>query len=225
MFGSLKLKNKSSARNQIAIRGVHSDILILPHDEYRAILEVTALNFELRSDEEQDAIIDTYESVLNSIGVPLQILIRTREIDMDKYLNDIQQRSKGENNEAYRKQLKDYDTFIRSLITDNKILTRHFYIVVPYHPTDREGRGDFEFIIEQLRLRVDIVSKGIARLGMHAFRLDNLKILDLFYSFYSPAQAKIQPLTEHVLQKVHTTLVQKGREHEKPVAKGYTRKA
>ena len=89
MFGSLKLKNKSSARNQIAIRGVHSDILILPHDEYRAILEVTALNFELRSDEEQDAIIDTYESVLNSIGIPLQILIRTREIDMDKYLNDI----------------------------------------------------------------------------------------------------------------------------------------
>ena len=225
MFGSLKLKNKSSARNQIAIRGVHSDILILPHDEYRAILEVTALNFELRSDEEQDAIIDTYESVLNSIGIPLQILIRTREIDMDKYLNDIQQRSKGENNEAYRKQLKDYDTFIRSLITDNKILTRHFYIVVPYHPTDREGRGDFEFIIEQLRLRVDIVSKGIARLGMHAFQLDNIKILDLFYSFYSPAQAKIQPLTEHVLQKVHTTLVQKGREHEKPVAKGYTRKA
>ena len=141
MFGSLKLKNKSSARNQIAIRGVHSDILILPHDEYRAILEVTALNFELRSDEEQDAIIDTYESVLNSIGIPLQILIRTREIDMNKYLNDIQQRSKGENNEAYRKQLKDYDTFIRSLITDNKILTRHFYIVVPYHPTDREGRG------------------------------------------------------------------------------------
>ena len=215
MFGSLKSKSKTSARNQIAIKGVRDGILILPNNQYRAILEVAALNFELRSDEEQDAIIDTYESVLNSVGVPLQILIRTREIDMDKYLEDLQDRRRDEKEEIYLDQLKNYNVFIRTLIADNKILTRHFYIVVPYQPTDKNEKADFDLVEEQLRLRLDIVSKGIAKLGMHTFQIDSLKVLDLFYSFYSPTQAKIQPLTEQVLERVHTTLVEKGKADEK----------
>ena len=80
MFGLRKSKNKASSRGQIAIKGVRDGILILPNNEYRAILQVSSLNFELRSEEEQDAIIDTYESFLNSVGTNLQILIRTREI-------------------------------------------------------------------------------------------------------------------------------------------------
>ncbi len=200
-------------------------ILILPNNQYRAILEVAALNFELRSDEEQDAIIDTYESVLNSVGVPLQILIRTREIDMDKYLEDLQDRRKDEKEEIYRDQLKNYNEFIRTLIADNKILTRHFYIVVPYQPTDKNEKADFDLVEEQLRLRLDIVSKGIAKLGMHTFQIDSLKVLDLFYSFYSPTQAKIQPLTEQVLERVHTTLVEKGKADEKAAKPAKKRKA
>lgn len=65
---------------------------MLPNNEYRAILQVSSLNFELRSEEEQDAIIETYESFLNSVGSNLQILVRTREIDMDKYLDDLNER-------------------------------------------------------------------------------------------------------------------------------------
>jgi hypothetical protein len=225
VFGSLKSKSKTSARNQIAIKGVRDGILILPNNQYRAILEVAALNFELRSDEEQDAIIDTYESVLNSVGVPLQILIRTREIDMDKYLEDLQDRRKDEKEEIYRDQLKNYNEFIRTLIADNKILTRHFYIVVPYQPTDKNEKADFELVEEQLRLRLDIVSKGMAKLGMHTFQIDSLKVLDLFYSFYSPTQAKIQPLTEQVLERVHTTLVEKGKADEKAAKPAKKRKA
>lgn len=224
MFGSLKSKNKTSARNQIAIKGVRDGILVLPNDEYRAILEVAALNFELRSDEEQEAIIETYQSVLNSVGVPLQILIRTREIDMDKYLEDLQKRHKNEKEKIYRTQLKNYDEFIRSLIADNKILTRHFYVIVPYRAADKSEKTDFDLVEEQLRLRLDIVSKGMARLGMHTFQLDSLKVLDLFYSFYSPKQAKIQPLTEQVLQRVHTTLVQKGAANEKATKPAKRRK-
>lgn len=84
MFTLPKSKTKLSSRNQIAIKGVRDGILILPRNQYRAVLKVSSLNFELRSEEEQDAIIDTYESFLNSVGSSLQILIRTREIDMDK---------------------------------------------------------------------------------------------------------------------------------------------
>lgn len=211
MFALQKSKSKAPARQQIAIKGVRDGILMLPGNEYRAILKVSALNFELRSEEEQDAIMDTYESFLNSVGSPLQILIRTREIDMDKYLEDINAAREVETETIYREQLANYDEFIRSLITHNKILTRHFYIVVPYKPS---GKADFDLIKEQLNLTLDIVSKGMQRIGMHTSELNSLEVLDLFYSFYSPTQAKIQPLTEQALQLIHTALIEKGESHE-----------
>lgn len=212
MFALQKSRSKTSARNQIAIKGVRDSVLILPRNEYRAVLQVSSLNFELRSEEEQDAIIDTYESFLNSVGFPLQVLIRTREIDMDKYLEDLNGQLEGETEDVYRKQLQNYDEFIRSLITNNKILTRHFYVIVPYKaPTGT----DFDLIREQLNLRLDIVAKGMMRLGMHAKELSSLEILDLFYSFYSPTQAKLQPLTEHALQLIHTALVEKGARYDR----------
>lgn len=210
MFGLRKSNAKSSARRQIALKGVRDGILLLPQNNYRAILSVSALNFELRSEDEQDAIIDTYESFLNSIGWPIQILVRTREIDMDGYLEDLSHRLQSETIPVYKTQLKKYDEFIRSLITDNKILTRHFYIIIPFQPTD--NKADFDLIREQLKLRIDIIAKGMARLGMRADQLDSLEVLDLFYSFYSPAQAKIQPLTERALQAIHTALVRDRRE-------------
>lgn len=206
MLGLRKSKNKASTRSQIAIKGVRDGILMLPNNEYRAILKVSSLNFELRSEEEQDAIIDTYESFLNSVGTNLQILVRTREIDMDKYLEDLQVRLEDETVPIYRTQLENYDEFIRSLITDNKILTRHFYIIIPYKMT---GKPDFDLVSEQLKIRLDIIAKGMARIGMHTDQLDSLEVLDLFYSFYSPSQAKLQPLTDHALQIIHTALTQK----------------
>lgn len=216
MFGLQKSRNKTSSRNQIAIKGVRDGILMLPNNEYRAILQVSSLNFELRSEDEQDAIIETYESFLNSVGSSLQILVRTREIDMDKYLEDLQERLDGETVPIYRTQLQNYDEFIRSLITDNKILTRHFYIIVPYKIS---GKTDFDIIAEQLKIKLDIITKGMSRLGMHADQLNSLEVLDLFYSFYSPTQAKIQPLTEQALQIIHTALIEKGEDNDKHVKK------
>lgn len=203
MSVSLKRKTRASSRSQIAIDGARDGILILPNHRYRAVLEVSSLNFELKSEDEQDAIIDTYESFLNSVGSSLQILIRTREIDMDSYLTDLRNRYEGETEEIYREQLEHYDEFIRSLIQTNSILTRHFYVVVPY---SGPGKTDFEIVKEQLGLTVDIVAKGMVRLGMHARQLTSLEVLDLFYSFYNPAQAKAQPLTEQALSLIHTAL-------------------
>jgi len=206
MFALRKSKTKTSSRNQIAIKGVRDGILILPGNNYRAVLEVSSLNFELKSEDEQDAIIDTYESFLNSVGTSLQILIRTREIDMDKYLSDLSERLIDENESIYHQQLKNYHEFVKSLIQSNKILTRRFYIVVPHSVS---GKPDYDLVKEQLGLTVDIVAKGMMRLGMHARQLSSLEVLDLFYSFYNPSQSKIQPLNDRAMRMIYTTLIQK----------------
>ena len=211
MYTLQKSKSKTSSRGQIAIKGVRDGILILSGNQYRAVLQVSSLNFELKSEDEQDAIIDTYEGFLNSIGSSLQVLIRTREIDMDRYLEDLTARLDDEPEQIYRSQLVSYNEFIRSLITTNKILTRHFYVIVPYVAP---SHTEFDIVQEQLNLTLDIVAKGMMRLGMHARQLSSLEVLDLFYSFYSPTQAKLQPLTERTLNLIHTALVQKGDDDE-----------
>jgi hypothetical protein len=204
MYALRKSNRKTSARSQIDIKGVKDGVLMLSDRHYRVVLEVSPVNFELKSEDEQDALIDTFESFLNSVGSPLQILVRTREIDMDKYLGELNDALAGETEAVYRDQINNYDEFIRSLITTNKILTRHFYVIVPY---DAPSKTEFEMVQEQLNLKVDIVAKGLARLGMHTRELASLEVLELFYSFYSPEQAKIQPLTEQTLELLYTSYV------------------
>jgi hypothetical protein len=203
---SLKKTRKASARQQIDIQGVKDGVLELTGRRYRLVLQVTPVNFELKSEDEQDALIDTYESFLNSVGCPLQILMRTREIDMDKYLEDLSEQLESENMPIYKTQLKNYDEFIRSLITTNKILTRHFYVIIPF---EAKANLDFDSVREQLNLRADIVAKGLSRLGMSSKELTSLQVLDLFYSFYNPEQAKVQPLTQQALELLHTSFIQK----------------
>lgn len=191
-----KSKKKASSRQQIAIEGVRDGVLLLPNNRYRTALRISSINFELKSEAEQDAIIDTYQSFLNSLAMPLQIVVRVREMDMDKYLSEFGERVKDEPEEIYRSQTHNYTEFVKSLITSNKILTRHFYVIVPFSGKEK----DFEVVKEQLGLTMDIVAKGLARLGMQAKQLSSLEILDLFYGFYNPAQAKRQPLSHQTLK-------------------------
>jgi hypothetical protein len=191
-----KSKKKQSSRHQIAIEGVRDNILLLPGNHYRTVLQLSSINFELKSEAEQDALIDTYQSFLNSLATPLQIIVRIRELDMDKYLEDFQSRLKEESEEIYRQQVINYTAFVRKLIVTNKILTRNFYIVLPHDSNEK----DFAVVKEQLTITTDIVAKGLARLGMQSRQLTSMEILDLFYSFYSPGQAKRQPLSSQTMQ-------------------------
>lgn len=196
MFIFTKSKNKTSSRRQINIKGVRDGILVLPRNQFRAILQISSINFELKSEAEQDTLIDTYQNFLNSLSTPLQIIVRIREMDMDRYLADFNARLKEESEEIYRQQVENYTEFVKSLITTNKILSRHFFVVLPYSGKENE----FDFVKEQLTLTADIVSKGLMRLGMQSRQLDSLEVLDLFYSLYSPLQAKRQPLSKQTMQ-------------------------
>lgn len=192
-----KSNNKTSNRRQIRIKEVRDGILVLPERQYRTVIETSSINFELKSEEEQDVIIDSFQNFLNSLSCPLQILIRVREIDIDHYLEDIAKKQEKEAEDIYKQQMKNYTAFMQKLISGNKILSRKFYIIIPYEAKDT---SDFTLIKEQLLLNQDIIIKGLEKLGMKARPLASLEILDLFYSFYNPTQAKVQPMTKETMQ-------------------------
>ncbi|SRR6266540_1354975 len=198
-----KSKKKTSARQQINIKGVRGNMLLLPRDQYRVVIEASPVNFELKSEDEQDALIDTYESFLDSLPCPLEIVVRIRELDMDKYLADIQELLNEEKEEIYRSQIENYTEFVQGLVADNRILSRHFYVVLPY------TAHDFDTAKEQLSLNADMVSKGLMRLGMQTRQLTNLELLDLFHTFYNPAQAKRQPISDQVAELLNNSYIRK----------------
>lgn len=189
---------KASSRSQINIKEVKDGVLILPGKKYRMIVETSAVNFELKSEEEQDQIIDMFQNFLNSLPSPVQILIRTREVDIDGYLEEFMRQKLQEKEVVYKEQIDEYALFIKKLISGNKILSRKFFIVIPY--TSENGEHDFSLIKEQLQVSVDIISKGLERMGMKTRTLGNLETLDLFYSFYNPAHTKSQPLTQKTVE-------------------------
>ncbi len=193
-------QKKGSYRQQIGFKEVRDEVLILPRGNYRTIIETSSINFELKSDAEQDAIIENYQSFLNSLGWSLQIIIRTREIDLDAYLSEIDMRAEKEEVAIYKKQLISYAAFIRGLVSVNHILSRSFYVVIPLN---MPMKADFDLAKEQLALRTEIIVKGLQRLGMNVRVLSGLEILNLYYTFYNPQQAKIQPLTSAALKTAH----------------------
>ena len=198
MFFLGKSKSRVSSRKQIQIKEVRDAILVLPNNEYRVIIETSSINFELKSEAEQDVLIEGFQNFLNSLPCPLQTVIRVREIDIDRYLDQISHNKKNEKEKIYKDQIENYSDFIKDLVSGSKILSRRFYVVIPYHHTDRNK--DFNLIKEQIHLNRDIVLRGIEKLGMKARQLDSIELLDLFYSFYNPAQAKTQELKGQTIQ-------------------------
>jgi len=188
---------KVSSRQQIRIKEVVDNILVLPNNEYRQILETSSVNFELKSEEEQDVIIDSFQNFLNALPTPIQILVRVREVDIDKYIEDIGKTKDKETIPAYKKQIEGYCSFVKKLVSGNKILSRHFYIIVPYKHTDRHQ--DWKLIKEHLALETDIIAKGLERMQMKARSLSGIEILNLFYSFYNVDSLKTQALTKETV--------------------------
>ncbi len=125
---------------------------------------------------------------------------------MDKYLDDLATSATEEPELIYKQQSHNYQDFIKTLVVSNKILTRNFYVVLSY---DSNSSIDFDTAKEQLNLQADIVTKGLARMGMSSSELSSLETLDLFYSFYNPEKAKVQPLTDQAFDVLHKSYVKR----------------
>ncbi len=194
-----KSRRKTSSRQQIGIKEVRDGVLVLPRNKYCAIVETSSINFELKSNAEQDVLIDNFQNFLNALPCPLQILVRVREVDVERYLGHIAANTHHETEQNYIEQFQDYSEFIQKLISGNKILSRRFYIIIPYQINERV---DFDLIKEQLLLYQDIVIKGFEKMSMKARPLDSIEVLDLFYSFYNADRSKIQDLKAHTVQSI-----------------------
>lgn len=196
MFALPKLNKKSSSRHQIAIKGVEDSVLILPNEEYRIVIETSSINFHLMSEDEQDAVVDIYRAFLNSLSFPIQIVQKVRALDLDDYIQSFEAKKEKETAEVYKTQIESYTKYVKSLVRTNKILSRQFYIVIPY-PT--KGKENIEEAREQLANRLAIVEKGLSNVGIKTRLLNSLELLDLFYSSYNATDAKQQPLTQQTI--------------------------
>jgi hypothetical protein len=196
MFALPKLSRNGSSRHQIAIKGVEDSVLILPNNEYRIIIETSSINFHLMSEDEQDAVVDIYRAFLNSLSFPIQILQKVRALDLDDYLQGFEDKKDKETVEVYKNQIDSYTKYVKSLVKTNKILSRQFYIVIPYHA---KGKESIEIAREQLANRLAIAEKGLGNVGIKTRLLSSLELLDLFYSSYNATEAKQQPLTQQTI--------------------------
>ncbi len=200
MWFLTKTNSKISSRRQIDIKEVKEGILVLPNHEYRMIIETSSVNLELKSEDEQDVLIDSFQNFLNSLSISLQILIRVREVDIDSYLEKIQESKTHEKEQAYKSQIDNYTDFVAKLVSKNKILQRKFYVIIPYQSSSRGN--DFRLIKEHMYLQRDIIARSLEKIGMKTKVLDSLEVLDLFYGFYNPSQAKTQQLKNDVTQNL-----------------------
>ena len=206
MYSLAKANKKTSSRLQIDIKGIEDNILLLPNHEYRLVLHVSSVNFELKSEDEQDALIETYQSFLNSLAGDLQIIVRVRELDIDEYVQNLESRLSSETEKIYVSQINSYTAFVKSLIKSNRILSRQFYVVVSYRGDKKQ---EFDIAKEQIGIRADIIAKGLMRLGIQSKSLSGIELVDMFYSFYSPRQAKSQPLSNDGLFSLESTFLSK----------------
>ncbi|MGB9847980.1 MAG: TraC family protein [Patescibacteria group bacterium] len=125
----------ASTEKFIDIETIKEDCVILKDGSLRAVLMVSGVNFDLLSETEQEIVLNAYQSLLNSLDFPLQILVHSRKINLDNYLNKIKELEKNEKNELLKLQIQEYYNFIDELVKSTNIMTKRFYVVVPYSPS------------------------------------------------------------------------------------------
>ena len=182
----------------------------------RSVLLVSSINFALKSEDEQNALISAYVSFLNNLGFPLQIVIQSRELDMENYLNDLKQRAKEHTNELLKIQMTEHIQYLEDLISIGKIMNKRFYIVVPYNPLSDKRRGFFSALFDafkptiliktkeaifqkrkkKLLARTEQVQSGLSSIGLASVELDTQGLIELYYNTYNPVSSTHEKMKE-----------------------------
>lgn len=209
----------SSTQEFLEVQDIREGLLVLKNQGLRGILMVSSLNFALKSGEEQTAIIYAFQNFLNSLDFSCQIVIQSRRINITPYLDSIKDLEEQQTNELLKIQTGAYHDFIKELAKGEVIMTKNFYMVIPYtlmeglgiraatknfglsqlfgkKKTDAQVPGtiadaDFERCKVQLWQRMEFVAMGLRRCGLEAVPLTTAELIELFWAIHHPEQAEI----------------------------------
>jgi len=200
-------KNASGVQEFVEINEIKQDIAILKDKGLRSVCICSSINFELLSTDEQQAVINRFQEFLNSIDFSIQIVVASRHFKIDNYLDQIKEIEKKQTNELLRIQTSEYINFIKSFVDFANIMSKSFYIVIPFSfiESRKESFVDkikniitaqkkkqekfeeekFNQYKAQLEQRVNLIIQGLQALGIKAIPLNDEQLTELYYEFYN----------------------------------------
>lgn len=202
----------TSTQEHLPIAGIQDSVIIMTDGSVRAVLKVEPINFELKSDQEQNAIIYSYQSFLNSLDFPIQIVIHSKKLDLENYLIKLDKSKANITEDLLRIQLEDYVDFVRRLISIANIMSKKFYVIVNYSSIGKSinpvGRlfhkaptqallyeDQFKRYREEVFNRANTIAAGLGRIGLKVSLMDTQHLIELFYNMYNPEIAAEERLT------------------------------
>jgi hypothetical protein len=190
----------------VPIKEIRNGVVILKDGGYRGILICSAVNFGLKSADEQHAITVGFQNFLNTLDFSIQIVIHSRKMDLRPYLALLEEKAPGQKTELMRIQLREYIEFVRSFADQTNIMTKSFYVVVSYAPSITAAKAtsflrrdsaavknaasetSFEEDRAQLEQRLSLVISGLAGTGVRAVPLGTEEAIELFYRSFNPGE-------------------------------------
>ncbi|OGN28317.1 MAG: hypothetical protein A2941_02160 [Candidatus Yanofskybacteria bacterium RIFCSPLOWO2_01_FULL_49_17] len=204
----------TSTKNLVEIADIQNNVVLLNNGSLRAVIEVSAVNFELRSEDEQMGILQNFQRFLNSVDFPLQMIVSSRKLNMDEYLKSMDLVIESTENELLKIQGTEYAKFVKELLELSNIMSKKFYVVLPFYvyetPTKtglfkslksivnprsmvkKINPDELETYQTQLMQRVELILDGLIGLGLKTKLLEGDDLVNLFYGLYNPGD---QPKT------------------------------
>jgi len=189
--------------------------VVLKNKSLRGIMMVSSINFALKAEEEQNAIIIQFQSFLNSLDFSLQIFIQNRRLNITGYLDKLKEVEARQTNDLLRMQTTEYRKFIESLVASGSIMNKSFYVVVPFQSAVVAGAGtltgaksgaqktaakntaapenfdeQFNRLKSQLWQRMEFTALGLRRCGLQCVPLNSQELIELFWSLYHPVESE-----------------------------------
>jgi hypothetical protein len=200
--------SKSSTQDFLQIEQIREGVVILKNKSLRGVLMISSLNFALKSEEEQQAIIFQFQTFLNSLDFSLQIVVQSRKLNITGYLEKIKQLETNQTNELLKTQTASYYDFIKSLIETGTIMSKNFFIVVPYSVLETQVSAGTESLVRmprvpvlteeqfqrcksQLWQRMEFLALGLRRMGLQTVALATPELIEFFWALHHPKEAEI----------------------------------
>ncbi|MFH1246289.1 MAG: hypothetical protein V1489_00750 [Candidatus Liptonbacteria bacterium] len=210
--------NFANTQGLVALEDIKEGTLILKDGALRQIVMVGGVNFSLKSDDEQNMLAQAYQNFLNSLNFPVQILIHSRKINIEKYLEMLEGRLSQETSPLLQNQIAEYKEFIKNFVQQNEIMMKTFFVAVPFAPVsmptkksllsflpfgkkgdtqkDRDEKNTlFKEHLGQLKQRTAQIVDGLTGIGLEAVVLADEALVELVYNFYNPGTVEEKAVT------------------------------